>query len=150
MPEPHAGSSTANLRSHSRLRERRFYTALDNPKDTKRFLAGLGRLTKRGVRPHHIYVYMLIGYWPGEDPGEREARLRTIREFGAKPYPMPYLEMASRKGPLWPREKGQLLSCRGHRAVAGRSVATGGHGAMSAIAVSPPLAPGMPDCVWRP
>ena len=43
-----------------------------------------------------------------------------------------------------------LLSCRGHRDVAGRSRATGGHVPMSAIAVAPPVACGMPGGVWRP
>ena len=43
-----------------------------------------------------------------------------------------------------------LLSCRGHRDVAERSRATGGHVPMSAIAVAPPVACGMPGGVWRP
>ena len=43
-----------------------------------------------------------------------------------------------------------LLSCRGHRDVAGRSRATGGHVPMSAIAMAPPVACGTPGCVWRP
>ena len=60
------------------------------------------------------------------------------------------LEMATRKGPLWPREMGPpFLGCGGHRDVAGRSGATGGHVAMSAIAVAPPVARGTPGCVWR-
>ena len=44
----------------------------------------------------------------------------------------------------------RLLSCRCHRDVAGRSVATGGHVSMSAIAVAPPVARGAPVSVWRP
>ena len=51
----------------------------------------------------------------------------------------------------WQPEKDPpLLSCRGHRDVAGRSRATGGHVPMSAIAVAPPVACGMPGGVWRP
>ena len=74
----------------SRMVNRRLYTALDNPKDTGRFIRGLERLTNRGVRPRHLCVYLLIGYWAGEQHADREARLRTIRQFGAMPYPMPY------------------------------------------------------------
>ena len=43
-----------------------------------------------------------------------------------------------------------LLNCRGHRDAAGWSRATRGHVPMSAIAVAPPVACGMPGCVWRP
>ena len=73
------------------MRTRRLYTALDNPKDTGRFLKGLGLLAEHGVRPHQIFVYMLVGYWPGETQAEREQRLGAIRGFGALPYPMPYV-----------------------------------------------------------
>jgi hypothetical protein len=36
-------------------------------------------------------VYMLIGYWAGETAADREYRRRRLREFGARPYPMPYV-----------------------------------------------------------
>ena len=59
--------------------------------------------------------------------------------------------MASRKGTLWPLEKGPpFLSCGGRRDVAGRSGATGGQVAASAIAVAPPVSRGTRGCVWRP
>ena len=44
----------------------RLYTALDNPKDSKRFTFGVERLYAHGVRPYQVFVYMLIGYWPNE------------------------------------------------------------------------------------
>ena len=69
---------------------RRLYTALDNPKDRDRFLKGLLHLTDHGVRPHHIFVYMLIGYSKGETHNDRDQRRRAVREFGALLYPMPY------------------------------------------------------------
>ena len=72
------------------MQTRRLYTALDNPKDAGRFLKGLQLLVNHGVRPHQIFVYMLVGYWPNESHTDRENRLRIIREFGALPYPMPY------------------------------------------------------------
>jgi hypothetical protein len=43
---------------------RRIYTAWDNKSDEKRLFDGLHRLVKYGVKPDHIMVYMLIGYWP--------------------------------------------------------------------------------------
>ncbi len=72
------------------MKIRRLYTALDNPKDSDRFLRGLQMLKDNGVAPHRVFVYMLVGYWPGESQEDRQERLRTIRGFGAKPYPMPY------------------------------------------------------------
>jgi hypothetical protein len=42
------------------------------------------------VKPDHIMVYVLVGYWPGETAEDRDYRRRKLREFGARPYPMPY------------------------------------------------------------
>lgn len=70
---------------------RRIYTAWDNRKDEKRLFAGLEALVRHGVKPDHIMVYMLIGYWPGETEQDREYRRKALREFGARPYPMPYV-----------------------------------------------------------
>ncbi len=69
---------------------KRIYTAWDNRKDEHRLFAGLNRLVKYGVKPDHIMVYMLIGYWPGETHVDRDFRRAKLREFGARPYPMPY------------------------------------------------------------
>jgi hypothetical protein len=73
------------------MRDRRLYTAWDNRKDEWRLFAGLNRLVKYGVKPAEIMVYMLIGYWPGETEGDWEFRRKKLREFGAMPYPMPYV-----------------------------------------------------------
>ncbi len=70
--------------------QRRIYTAWDNRKDEERLFDGLNRLVKYGVRPSHIMVYMLIGYWPGETHDDREYRRKRLRDFGAIPYPMAY------------------------------------------------------------
>ena len=72
------------------MQDRRIYTAWDNRKDEQRLFDGLARLVKYGVRPHHIMVYLLIGYWPGETHEDREYRSAKLRDFGALPYPMPY------------------------------------------------------------
>ena len=69
---------------------RRIYTAWDNRGDEERLFAGLNRLVKYGVKPDHIMVYMLVGYWPAETQEDRDYRRRRLREFGARPYPMPY------------------------------------------------------------
>lgn len=72
------------------MRDRRIYTAWDNRRDEKRLFAGLEALVKHGVRPRHIMVYILVGYWPGETHEDRDYRRRQLRDFGALPYPMPY------------------------------------------------------------
>lgn len=72
------------------MQVKRIYTAWDNRKDEERLFAGLQRLVKYGVKPDHIMVYMLCGYWPGETQEDREYRRMRLREFGARPYPMPF------------------------------------------------------------
>jgi hypothetical protein len=72
------------------MREKRIYTAWDNRKDEARLFRGLDLLVKNGVRPRHIMVYILVGYWPLETHAERDHRRQRLREFGALPYPMPY------------------------------------------------------------
>jgi hypothetical protein len=69
---------------------KRIYTAWDSRADEDRLFDGLRRLVKYGVKPDQIMVYMLIGYWPGETPEDRDYRRRRLREFGARPFPMPY------------------------------------------------------------
>lgn len=73
------------------MKVKRIYTAWDNLKDEDRLFDGLNRLVKYGVKPDHIMVYMLCGYWPGETTADREYRRMRLREFGARPYPMPFV-----------------------------------------------------------
>lgn len=87
--ESAAAIASLNYRDDS-FRERRIYTAWDNRKDEARLFAGLEALVRHGVRPDDVMVYMLIGYWPGETADDRLYRQRRLREFGARPYPMPY------------------------------------------------------------
>jgi hypothetical protein len=72
------------------MRERRIYTAWDNRKDEARLFAGLEALVRHGVKPWHIMVYILVGYWPGETQEDRDYRRARLRDFGALPYPMPF------------------------------------------------------------
>lgn len=73
------------------MKSKRIYTAWDNRKDEERLMGGLKRLVKYGVKPDHIMVYILVGYWPGETEEDRLYRARKLREFGARPYPMPFV-----------------------------------------------------------
>ena len=73
------------------MRVKRIYTAWDSREDEDRLFAGLNRLVRYGVKPDHIMVYMLIGFWPGETSSDREYRRKRLREFGARPYPMPFV-----------------------------------------------------------
>lgn len=74
------------------MKDKRIYTAWDNRDDEERLFAGLNRLVKYGVKPDHIMVYMLCGYWPNETQADREYRRRRLREFGARPFPMIYVK----------------------------------------------------------
>lgn len=66
------------------MKVKRIYTAWDSKGDEERLFAGLNRLLKHGVKPDHIMVFMLIGYWPGETAEDRDYRRRRLREFGAR------------------------------------------------------------------
>lgn len=72
------------------FRTKRIYTAWDGKKDERTLLRGLRALAAAGVKPDHIMVYMLIGHEPGETHADREYRREKLREFGARPYPMPF------------------------------------------------------------
>jgi hypothetical protein len=73
------------------MQAKRIYTAWDNLKDEKRLFDGLNRLVKYGVKPDHIMVYILCGYWSGETTEDRLYRIEKLLDFGARPYPMPYV-----------------------------------------------------------
>lgn len=73
------------------MRQKRIYTAWDNRRDEARLFAGLQRLVDHGVKADDIMVYMLIGYWPNETIDDCLYRQQKLRDFGARPYPMPYV-----------------------------------------------------------
>jgi hypothetical protein len=73
------------------MKVKRIYTAWDNLPDEEVLFKGLNLLKKYGVNPDHIMVYMLIGYWPNETVESWEHRRKKLREFGARPYPMPFV-----------------------------------------------------------
>jgi hypothetical protein len=88
--ETAAAIASVDYRDDS-MKVKRIYTAWDNQKDEERLFAGLTALVRHGVKPDHIMVYMLIGYWPGETTADREHRRAKLRAFGARPYPMPFV-----------------------------------------------------------
>lgn len=88
--EAAAAIASVNYRSW-RMNDRRLYTAWDNRGDESPLFRGLEALKRNGVNPHDITVYMLIGFWPGETASDREYRRKQLRDWGAEPYPMPFV-----------------------------------------------------------
>jgi len=88
--ETAAAIASVDYRDDS-MRTKRLYTAWDNAKDEARLFAGLEALVRHGVKPAHVMVYLLVGYWPNETAADRDYRRRRLREFGAVPYPMPFV-----------------------------------------------------------
>jgi hypothetical protein len=72
------------------FKSRRLYTAWDNFKDERIFFEGVDRLEKAGVPPHHLMVYMLVGYDPKETWERIFYRFDRMVERGIRPYPMVY------------------------------------------------------------
>jgi hypothetical protein len=89
--------ASVNYRDDS-MQVKRIYTAWDNRADESALFSGLNRLVKYGVKPDHIMVYMLCGYWPGETHGDRDYRRQRLRDFGARPYPMPFVRSSELLG----------------------------------------------------
>lgn len=56
----------------------------------RRLWAGLRALVANGVKPDNITVYMLCG-GRGDTAANREYRRLKLREFGCRPYPMPFV-----------------------------------------------------------
>lgn len=69
---------------------KRIYTAWDNRKDEEVFLRGIRVLTDAGIKPSHIMVYFLCGYWPGETWDDIFHRFNVMLGLGVMPYPMVY------------------------------------------------------------
>ena len=72
------------------FKTKRIYTAWDNRKDEAIFMRGVGMLLEAGIKPGHIMVYFLCGYWPGETMQDVFYRFEKMNEMGLLPYPMVY------------------------------------------------------------
>lgn len=70
------------------FKARRLYTAWDNLKDERIFMRGVERLQKAGIPPHHLMVYMLVGFDPEETWQRLFYRFNKMTELGIRPYPM--------------------------------------------------------------
>lgn len=87
-----AAEAIASVRYQNDEMERpRIYTAWDNRGDEGPLFRGLRALVRYGVRPDNIMVYMLIGYWADETEEDWLDRQQKLKDFGARPYPMPYV-----------------------------------------------------------
>jgi len=78
---------------------RRLYTAWDNRKDEARLFRNLEALVLHGVKPDQIMVYLLVAYWDGPRiTSDDHYRREKLREFGCRPYPMPFVRTAETVG----------------------------------------------------
>jgi hypothetical protein len=80
------------------FKQKRLYTAWDNLKDEKIFFEGVETLRAAGVPPHHLMVYMLIGYDKNETWDRIHYRFEKMRALGVKPYPMVFDMRATNPG----------------------------------------------------
>ncbi len=94
-----AAEAIASVRySDDDFTRRTIYTAWDNRDDEEKLFRGLNYLVGAGVKPDHIMVYMLIGYWPGETHEDRDYRRKRLHDFGCRPYPMAYYPTEELRG----------------------------------------------------
>lgn len=75
-----------------KFKTKRIYTAWDNRRDESIFTKGIDILISAGIKPQHIMVYMLCGYWSWETFDDVYYRFNKMREIGLLPYPMIYGE----------------------------------------------------------
>lgn len=75
---------------NDRFDTKRLYTAWDNVGDEKIFFRGVETLAKHGVKPSHLFVYMLIGYDRRETWERVLHRFWGMAKLGIRPYPMIY------------------------------------------------------------
>jgi len=73
------------------FKTKRIYTAWDNRKDEVIFNKGINILLDAGIKPNHIMVYMLCGYWKWETWEDIFFRFNRMVEIGLMPYPMIYM-----------------------------------------------------------
>lgn len=80
------------------------YTAWDNRHDESRVIAGLERLTRAGIKPDQITVYMLVAYDHATKQGRPNLtpddfyRFDRLKEFGCRPWPMPFVKNIETNG----------------------------------------------------
>lgn len=70
------------------FKKKRIYTAWDNRRDENIFIRGIKTMLTAGIKPHHIMVYMLCGYWKWETFDDVYYRFQKMVDMGLMPYPM--------------------------------------------------------------
>jgi hypothetical protein len=84
-------SSLARMKYRDdQFKTKRIYTAWDNRRDEEIFFKGINTLLGAGIRPAHVLVYMLCGYWPNETFEDVYYRYQRMTDAGLLPYPMVY------------------------------------------------------------
>jgi hypothetical protein len=79
------------------FKTKRIYTAWDNRKDENIFTKGMDIMLSAGIKPQHMMVYMLCGYWKWETWEDIFHRFNTMVKMGLMPYPMIYGEAKNYK-----------------------------------------------------
>ena len=72
----------------SKFERRKLYTAWDNLKDEAVFFRGVDRLSRAGIPPTHLRVYMLVGYDKAETWPRIFYRFERMTEMGIQPFVM--------------------------------------------------------------
>lgn len=99
IDDEHAAAIATTDYRDDQFKTKRLYTAWDNRKDEARLFRNLNRLVNHGVKPDHIMVYMLVAYWErGKLAADDFYRHAKLREFGCRPYPMPYVRTTETRG----------------------------------------------------
>jgi hypothetical protein len=86
------------------FKRKRLYFAWDNIGDEAVLFRGLRRLQNAGIKPDDIMVYMLIGADHSSKSGRASLtpddfeRHKKLRDFGCRPYPMPYVRTPETMG----------------------------------------------------
>jgi hypothetical protein len=79
------------------FKKKRIYTAWDNRRDESIFNKGIQTMLNAGIKPSHIMVYMLCGYWKGETFEDIYYRFEKMVGMGLMPYPMVYMDSPNYK-----------------------------------------------------
>jgi len=70
--------------SDTNFKRRRIRFSFDLPQIEDQFLEGIDKLLRAGIKPNHIFVYILVGYNTSFD--EDYHRFKVVRDLGALPF----------------------------------------------------------------
>lgn len=100
-----SAAALASLKLYNdQFTHRMLYTAWDNRRQEKLVMSGLECLVRHGIKPDNITVYMLVAYdHDAKSPrpflvAEDFHRLETLKEFGCRPFPMPFVKNRETNG----------------------------------------------------